>query len=120
MLSLKSTHQATDLMKLIAQEIPIDVHSTAQDATKQMQKVLRSVYDIDNLNTSAFLTVSGKQAQLKLDKIAERSEGLSFFRISYSLDPSTIDPMILQKPTFLSLCLHLPQHRYFKNEDRIE
>ena len=31
---LKSTHQVADIMELVAQEIPIDDYSAAQDATK--------------------------------------------------------------------------------------
>ena len=86
-LSLKITHQVADLMELVAQDILIDVHSDAQDATKQMLKVLGSVYNIVNLNVSAFLTATGTHAQLKLDKLVDMPEALSFFKFPYSLDP---------------------------------
>ena len=59
--SLKSTHQIADLIELVSTEIPIDVHSAAQDVMKQIQSVLDSAYDINNLNASAFLTTTGKQ-----------------------------------------------------------
>jgi len=118
-LSLKSTHQVADLMELVAHKISIDVHSAAQDATNQILKVLGSLYNIDNRHASDFLTVTGAQAQLKSDKLAERTESLSFFRFSYSLDPSTIDSRIIQKPSFFSCCLCLPQRRYCKKENRI-
>jgi len=68
-LSLRSTHQVADLTELFFHEISIDVDLAAQDSTKQMKMVLASVYDINNLNTSAFLTASGKQAQLKSDNL---------------------------------------------------
>ena len=34
--SLKRTHQIADLIELVSTEISIDVHSAAQDATKQI------------------------------------------------------------------------------------
>ena len=63
--SLTRTHQIADLIELVSTEIPIDVHSAAQDSMKQMQRALGSAYDINNLNESAFLTAIGKQVQLR-------------------------------------------------------
>ena len=79
-----------------------------------------SAYNINNLNASAFLIATGKQVQLKSEKVSDRLEGKSFFRFFYNLDPSLIDPRIVQTPTFFSFCLRLPQHRYFSKEDRVE
>ena len=62
---LTRTHQISDLIELVYTEIPIDTHSAAQDSMKQMQRVLVSTYDINNLNASAFLTAAGNQVQLK-------------------------------------------------------
>ena len=62
---LTRTHQISDLIELVYIEIPIDTHSAAQDSMKQMQRVLVSAYDINNLNASAFLTAAGNQVQLK-------------------------------------------------------
>ena len=87
-------------MELIQQEIPLGVDSAAQDATKLMSTVVASVYRFENLNALAFLTCTGKQAQLTSDKLADRPENLILFRFSYNLDPSMIDPRITQKPTF--------------------
>ena len=86
-------------------EIYIDVNSASQDSMKQIQRALVSVYDINNLNASTFLTTTGKQVKLKLEKVSDRSEGISFFRFSYNLDPSSIDPRIVQKPTLFSFFL---------------
>ena len=98
--SLKRTHQIANLIELVSTEISIDVHSAAQDATKQIQRTLASVYDINNLNVSVFLTATVKQVQLKSEKFADRPDGLSFFRFSYNLDSTSISPRIMQKPTF--------------------
>ena len=81
-------------------EIPIDVHSVAQDSMKQMKRALVSTYDINNLNAFAFLIATGIQVQLKSEKVGDRPEGISFFRFSYNLDPISIDPIIIQTPTF--------------------
>jgi len=118
--SLTRTYQIADLIELVSTEILIDVHSAEQDSMKQMQRVLGSAYDINNLNASAFLTATDKQVQLKSEKVNDRPEVILFFRFSYNLDPSSIDTRIVQKPTFFSFCLRLPQHRYFTKEDRIE
>ena len=99
----KSTHQLEKLIEFVSTEIPIDVHFAAQDAMKNMQRVLASAYDIDNLNVSTFLTTTGKQVQLKSEKFADRPEEFSFFRFSYNLDPTSIDPRTMQKPTFFIL-----------------
>ena len=72
MLSLWSTHQLADLMELVRQEISVDVDSAAQDAAKQMKKVLASVNDIDNFNTSAFLTTTGKEVQPTSEQLLDR------------------------------------------------
>ena len=72
------------------------------------------------MNASTFLTAIGKHVQLKPEKVSDRPEEILFFRFSYNLDPSSIDPRIVQKPTFFSFCLRLPQHRYFSKEDRVE
>ena len=60
MYSLKSTHQLADLIELVYIEIPIDMHSTTQDVTKQIQRVLVSTYNINKLNASIFLTTTDK------------------------------------------------------------
>ena len=77
--SLTRTYQIADLVELVSTEIPIDVHSAAQNAMKQMQRVLGSAYNIINLNASAFLTATGKQVQLRSEKVSDRPEGVSFF-----------------------------------------
>ena len=59
-------------------EIHIDVNSAAQDSMKHMQRVLVNAYDINNLNVSAFVTATGKQVQLKSEKVSDRPEGISF------------------------------------------
>ena len=87
---------------------------------KQMQRVLVSAYSIKNLNASAFLTATGKQVHLKSEKVSDKPEGISSFRFSYNLDPSSIDPRFMQKPIFFSFCLRLPQHMYFPKEYRIK
>ena len=58
--SLKRTYQIADLIELVSTEIPIDMHSAAQDSMKERQRVLVSSYDINNLNASTFLTATGK------------------------------------------------------------
>jgi len=85
-----------------------------------MKKVLASVCNIDNLNASAFLNATGKQLQLQSEKLTDRSAGIIFVRFTYHHNPADINPRIKQKPTVFSFCLRLPQHRYFKIEDRIE
>ena len=117
---LKRTHQIADLIELVSTEIPIDVHSAAQDSMKQIQRLLVSTYDINNLNAFAFLTATSKQVQLKSEKVGDRPDEISFFRFSYNLDPISIDPRIVQKTIFFLFCLRLPQIRYFSKEDRIE
>ena len=77
--SLTRTYQIADLIELVSTEIPIDVHSATQDSMKQMQRVLVSAYNIINLNASAFLTATGKQVQLRSEKVSDRPEGVSFF-----------------------------------------
>ena len=109
--SLTRTHQIADLIELVSTKNPIDVHSAAQDSMKQIHRILVSAYDISNLNVSAFLTATGKKIQLKSEKVSNRPEGVSVFKFSYNLDPSSIDPQIVQTPRFFSLCLCLPQHR---------
>jgi len=119
-LSLRSTHQVADLMEVIRQGIPVDMDSAAQDAANQMQNVLGSVYNIENLNTSAFPTSTGKQAHLASEKLKDRPDNVTFFRFSYNLDPSSMDKRIKQKPTFFSFCLRLPQHKYYKKEGTVK
>ena len=119
-LLLRSTHQVVDLMELVCQDIPLDVDSVAQDATKLMGTVVSSVYKVNNLDTLAFLTDMGKQANLTSEKISNRPENVSFFRLSYNLDPSSSNPRLTQKPTFFSFCLRLPQYRYYKTDDRVK
>ena len=85
-----------------------------------MDKVLASVYNVDNLNRSAFLTTTSKQARLKSEVLFNRPEGISFFRFSFNLDPMSVDYRINQRLTFFLFCFRLPQHRYRKKEDRIE
>jgi len=96
------------------------VDSVAQDAAKQIKNVLDSVYNIDNLNASAFLTSTDKQAHLASEKLEDRPDNVTFFRFSYNLDPSSVDKRINQKPTFFSFCLRLPQHKYYKKEGTVE
>ena len=119
-LSLRNTHEVADLMELVRQEVMIDVDSAAQDAAGQMQRVMESVHDVRNLNAAAFVGATGNQLTLVSGKLSDRPEGLSFFRFSFSLDPSSIDARISQKPVFFTFCLRLPQHRYHKAEDKIE
>ena len=92
--SLMSTQHVVDLMELVCKEITIDVDYAAQDAMKQMNKVLTSVYDIKNINASVFMTGTGYKVQMKSEKLKERPEGISFFRFDYNLDPSVIDSRI--------------------------
>ena len=99
-LSLRNTHQVANLMELFCQEVPIYVDSAVQDSTKQMDKVLASVYNVDNLNRSAFLTTTSKQAQLKSEALSGRPEGILIFRFSFDIDPVGIDYRIKQRPTF--------------------
>ena len=68
-ISLRNTHKVADLMELVRQEVPIDVDSAAQDSTKQMERVLASAYNVDNLNDSVFLTVQLMVVHLKLKNI---------------------------------------------------
>ena len=56
-ISLRGTHQVVDLMELVR---PLDVNSAVQDDTKLTRMVVASVYKVENLNTSAFLTDTGK------------------------------------------------------------
>ena len=119
-LSLRNTHEVADLMELVRQEVVIDVDSAAQDAASQMQRVMASINDVQNLNAAAFIGATGEQMTLSSRKRSDRPEGLSFFRFSFSLDPSSIDARIRQKPVFFTFCLRLPQHRYHKAENRIE
>jgi len=85
-----------------------------------MQNVLDSVYNIENLNASAFLTSTGKQAHLNLKKLKDRPDNVPFFRFSYILDPSSAEKRIKQKPTFFSFYLRMPQHTYYKKEGTVE
>ena len=71
-ISLRNTHQVADLMELVRQEVPIDMDSAAQESTKQMQKVLASVYKVENLNGSAFLTSQSKLIHLKSENLGDR------------------------------------------------
>ena len=119
-LSLRNTHQVADLMELVRQEIPIDVDLAAQDSTKIMEKIIVSVYNIDNLNGSAFITAQVRTVQLKSEKLKDRPEGISLFRFAFSIDPAELDERIKQKPIFFMFCLGLTQHCYFAKEDRIE
>ena len=54
-LSLRNTHEVADLMELVRQEVVIDVDSAAQDAASQMQRVMASINDVQNLNAAAFI-----------------------------------------------------------------
>ena len=107
-------------MELIRQEVPLNVDSASQDATKLMGKVVASAYQVANLNASEFVMNDGKEVKLASKQLDDRPEHISFFRFLYNLDPASINHRIKQKPTFFSFCLRLPQHRYYKTEDRVE
>jgi len=85
-----------------------------------MQNVLDSVYNIEKLNASVFLTSTGKQAHLASEKLKDRPDNVTFFRLSYDSDPSSVDKRIKQKPTFFTFFLRVPQHKYYKKEGTVE
>ena len=54
-----NVHNASDLMSVISQEIPIDVTAAHIESTKVKNKVLASMTDVENLSGIAFLLGSG-------------------------------------------------------------
>ena len=74
-------------MELEQKEISIKVDPAAQDATKEMKKVLASVNDISNINISAFLTAVGNQVKIKSENLKTDLTGL---HSSDSLPPPSI------------------------------
>jgi len=106
--SLHEAHSTADIMALITTEIPMDTGTAFQEAQAASKVVMNHVYNIGNLNPSAFLNSVGKT--LKVAPTA-RPEDLTFFRFQCDLDGREIDNRIMMAGDIsFQFCLRLPQH----------
>ena len=110
--SLHEAHSTADIMALIAMEIPMDTGAAFQEAQAASKVVMDHVYNIGNLNPSAFLNSDGKTLKFApTAKLSERPEDLTFFRFQCDLDGREIDNRIMMAGDIsFKFCLRLPQH----------
>ena len=62
-----------------------------------MHKVRRCVFDVNNLQSIAFINTYGKTANIDPEKLNGRPGGLTFFRLSCEIYRVDTDPRFHQK-----------------------
>ena len=106
-------HNASDLMAVISQEIPIDVTAALMESTRVKNKVIASMTDVENLSGIAFLLGSGQKAK-NLDSwnLKHRIADLSYVKVVCCLDGQVKDMRIKQLAINVQFCTKLPQAIY--------
>jgi len=106
-------HNASDLMTIISQKIPIDVTAAHMESTRIKNKVIASVTNVENLSGTAFLLGSGqKDKDLESCELKHRIADLSYIKVVCYLDGKMNDKRIKQPVVNVQFCLKLPQSLY--------
>ena len=119
MASLLDTHDVADLISLVSQELPVSTNVAFQEAQTEANKIMVSVFDIDNLTASAFINSHGGVVKLNSDTLKDRPEGIKYFCFGCQIYPAVEDKRVTQAPHAIQFCLKLPQHVYHVTDGRI-
>jgi len=63
--SLLDTHDVTDLISLVSQQLPVSTNVAFQEAQTEANKIMVSVFVIGNLTASTFINSNGGVVKLK-------------------------------------------------------
>ena len=99
---LLKSHSVADTIPLISCKVPIETFIEQQEASKFIHKVRRSVFDVNHLQAIEFLDVSGKNVNIKSDKLNDRPSELTFFQFSCGIDSVDSEPCICHKKSTFS------------------
>ena len=103
----------SDLTTVVVIELHIDTTTAFVGACSIKDIIMRETCNVSNLAGIAFLKGNGTiaDAPKSLD-LKDRTEDLSFIRVSCILEGSVIDGRIKQSPYRTQFCLKLPQSSY--------
>ena len=110
----------SDLTCVVANELPIDTTSAFVEASAIKDKIMAQAINVSNLTGCAFLKSNGNLAKVPTSlSVDDRTEDLSFVRVSCTLDGASIDPRVKQDPFVTQFCLKLPQSSYNKTSKEV-
>ena len=120
--SLLEAHNIADIMALVANEIPMDTGAAFQEAQSASKRITGDVFNIENLNPSAFLNSDGKNVKFTPTiRLSERPEDLTYFRFQCDLDGSELDRRVTTAGEFsFQFCLKFPKHLFHIEGNRVE
>ena len=68
---LSGGHIVSYLITLVENEVPMDTYSALQDLEKQIMKVMKIAFIVDNLSASAFVNAAGKVIKLASERLQD-------------------------------------------------
>ena len=113
-LGLVDSHPIYDIISFVGDELPLDSIAALQEAGNRSMELNKSIFDVNNLTPSAFLSFTGKVLPLDdFNDLDKRPENVSFFRVKCDLQGHQFDPRITTAGDFsFQFCLRLPLHEY--------
>ena len=108
-----NTHNVSDLVSIISQEISIDVASAFMESNRIKESIIASMTNYSNLTGLAFLHRNGSTAKnLAYSKIKNCHADLAFIKVGCCIDGNEINERIQQNSMEVQFCLKLPQSSY--------
>ena len=112
--SLATAHTVADLISMVSNELPQDTSAAFQEAQFVAQMVMDNVLIVGNLEPIAFLSSTGKVANIEdAINLKNRPDDISFLRFNCVVDGAAMDSRVITvKPLSFQFSLKLPQYIY--------